>query len=150
MFNKQEAQSSRLRKTCIGVALAVSIALAPAATGGFGSGGQTTATSSSVSATVASGSASAAVPAAPSAPASPAAVITVDGAEKRGWVKPVIDWLKKNASSIIAPMKKAVGQGWATFQKWWNGISGWIRAGITTIVQGSLWEIFAGLRDYFF
>ncbi|MFC3297066.1 hypothetical protein [Clavibacter michiganensis] len=148
MFNKQEAQPSRLRETCIGVALAVSIALAPAATGGFGSGGQATAASSSVSATVASSSASSS--AALAAPSAPAAAITVDGAEKRGWVKPLIDWLKKNANSIIAPMKKAVGQGWAAFQKWWNGISGWIRAGITTIVQGSLWEIFAGLRDYFF
>ncbi|MFS4505367.1 hypothetical protein ACMA46_03930 [Clavibacter sp. Sh2141] len=149
MFNKQEAQPSRLRKTCIGVALAASIALAPAAVG-YGSGGQAAAASSSVSATVASATLSSAALVAPSAPASPAAAVTVDGAEKRRWVGPVIDWLKKNANSIIAPMKKAIGQGWAAFQKWWNGINGWIRAGITTIAQGSLWEIFAGLRDFFF
>ncbi len=71
-------------------------------------------------------------------------------AEKRGWLRPLIDWIKKNVPALWNGLVKAVKNGWNAFKKWWNSLSSWVRGGINFIVQGSVWELFAGLWGYFF
>ena len=70
--------------------------------------------------------------------------------EERLSIKPVVDWVKRNAPSILAGMKSAVRNGWNSFKSWWNGLSAWIRASISTVAQMSLNEIFNSLWNYFF
>ncbi|ROP63239.1 hypothetical protein [Curtobacterium sp. ZW137] len=65
-------------------------------------------------------------------------------------IKPIIDWVKNNASSIIPAMKSALKSGLNAFKKWWNGLASWIRAGITALGQMSVQELFSQLWNYFF
>lgn len=70
--------------------------------------------------------------------------------ENRLSIKPVVDWVKRNAPSILSGMKNAVRSGWSSFKSWWNGLAGWIRTSISAIAQMSLNEIFNSLWNYFF
>ncbi|GGL89547.1 hypothetical protein ACPROK_10585 [Glutamicibacter soli] len=71
-------------------------------------------------------------------------------AQKRISIKPVIDWIKKNAPQIWNSMKSAVKKGWNAFKKWWNSLASWIRWGIDFVASGGLWELFDALWHYFF
>ncbi|WP_144760557.1 hypothetical protein [Curtobacterium sp. 9128] len=65
-------------------------------------------------------------------------------------IGPIVDWIKRNASSVIPAMKTALRNGVNAFKSWWNGLAAWIRAGINAIAQMSLQELFSALWDYFF
>jgi hypothetical protein len=65
-------------------------------------------------------------------------------------IGPLINWVKANAPSILAPMKNAVKNGLTSFKKWWNGLASWIKSGINFIVNCSLTELFHALWNYFF
>ncbi|MFB9665989.1 hypothetical protein HP467_16965 [Curtobacterium albidum] len=65
-------------------------------------------------------------------------------------IKPIVDWLKNNASSVIPALKTALKNGLNAFKNWWNGLAGWIRAGINAIAQMSIQEMFSALWNYFF
>ncbi|WIE64650.1 hypothetical protein DEI99_015670 [Curtobacterium sp. MCLR17_036] len=62
----------------------------------------------------------------------------------------IVTWIKNNAPSIISGMKSAIRGGINNFKNWWNGLSGWIRAGISAISQMSVNELFSALWNYFF
>ncbi|MBT1675391.1 hypothetical protein [Curtobacterium sp. MCSS17_006] len=62
----------------------------------------------------------------------------------------IVNWIKKNASSIMTGMKNAVRGGINNFKRWWNGLAGWIRAGITAVGNMSVTELFSALWNYFF
>ena len=65
-------------------------------------------------------------------------------------IGPVVNWIKKNAPSIISGMKSAVRGGINAFKKWWAGVAGWIRAGVTAVVNLTISELFNALWHYFF
>lgn len=91
-------------------------------------------------------------PAAPVVPGQSEVPAPADrGASTEGLpIKPVVDWVKRNAPSILAGMKNAVRGGWNAFKNWWNGLAGWIRVSISTVAQMSLNEVFSALWHYFF
>lgn len=65
-------------------------------------------------------------------------------------IKPIVDWIRSNAPSILPTLKTALKNGFNSFKNWWNGLAGWIRAAITAIGQMSLQELFSQLWSYFF
>lgn len=65
-------------------------------------------------------------------------------------IKPIVDWLKSNAASVIPALKTALRNGLNAFKNWWNGLAGWIRVGINAIAQMSIQEMFSALWNYFF
>lgn len=82
----------------------------------------------------------------PSEPAAPTGDQSTNGIP----IGPLINWVKANAPSILTPMKNAVRNGLSSFKSWWNGLAGWIKSGITFIVNCSLTELFNALWNYFF
>jgi hypothetical protein len=62
----------------------------------------------------------------------------------------IVNWIKKNAPSIVTGMKNAVRSGVKAFKNWWNGLAGWIRTGITAVGNLSVTELFSALWNYFF
>lgn len=65
-------------------------------------------------------------------------------------IRPIVDWLKHNASSVIPALKTALRNGLNTFKSWWNGLAGWIRAGINALAHLTVQELFSALWNYFF
>lgn len=79
-----------------------------------------------------------------------ASTATDSSAQKRIPIKPIIDWIKKNAPKILDALKKALKKGWDSFKAWWNGLASWIRWAIDFLASGTLWDLFRALYDYFF
>lgn len=65
-------------------------------------------------------------------------------------IGPIINWIKKNASSLITPMKNAVKKGFTAFKNWWAGVAGWIKAAINAIASMTIQALFDALWNYFF
>jgi hypothetical protein len=65
-------------------------------------------------------------------------------------IKPIVDWLKNNASSVVPALKTALRNGLNAFKNWWNGLAGWVRAGINALAQMTVQELFSALWNYFF
>jgi hypothetical protein len=65
-------------------------------------------------------------------------------------IGPVVNWIKRNAPSIINGMKNALRSGLQSFRNWWNNTASWIRIGITTIANIGVSELYNALRHYFF
>ncbi|HYI57899.1 MAG TPA: hypothetical protein VEX66_07000 [Microlunatus sp.] len=77
------------------------------------------------------------------------ASLTTD-VQKRPSVRPIVDWLKKNARKHYDKLKAAVKKGYAAFKKWYFGLPKPIRATIAFLWSGTLWELFEALVKYFF
>lgn len=79
------------------------------------------------------------------------APIGTDGASTNGVpIGPIINWVKRNAPSLITPMKNAVKKGSAAFKRWWAGVAGWIKAAINAIATMTIQQLFDALWNYFF
>jgi hypothetical protein len=86
----------------------------------------------------------------PISPTSGTTTPTGESSTDRIPIKPIVDWLKNNASSVIPALKTALRNSLNAFKNWWNGLATWIRAGINAIAQMTVQEMFSALWDYFF
>lgn len=87
---------------------------------------------------------------APAQPAAPGSATVPETGEKRGWIRPVVDWLKRVVPSAWNSLKSWGARSWNNFVAWWNGLASWIRWTIDTIWTGTVWELYVALRDFIF
>jgi hypothetical protein len=85
-------------------------------------------------------------------PAQPAAPVSTaqETGEKRGWLRPVIDWLKRNVPAAWNALTSWGARSWNNFVAWWNGLASWIRWTVDTLWTGTIWELYVALRDFIF
>jgi hypothetical protein len=87
---------------------------------------------------------------APSATTGPSSLSHTGASTDGVPIRPIVDWLKRNASSVIPALKNALRSGFNAFKNWWNGLASWIRTGISALAQMSLQELFSQLWHHFF
>ncbi|PYY34850.1 MULTISPECIES: hypothetical protein [unclassified Curtobacterium] len=123
----------------------------------LGTIGATAASAQPVSSSSSSAVSSSAIAVAPPAASSPSTTGptgpagTTSGSSTDGVpIRPIVDWLKRNASSVIPALKTALRNGLNAFKNWWNGLAGWVRAGINALAHLTVQELFSALWNYFF
>jgi hypothetical protein len=60
-------------------------------------------------------------------------------------IGPILSVLRRLGAAVYNAALNAVRGGWAAFQRWWNGLSGWQRWLIETATGGTAWTIFKAL-----
>lgn len=86
----------------------------------------------------------------PAAPAAPVSTAAQETGEKRGWIRPVIDWIKRNVPAAWNSLTSWGARSWNNFVAWWNGLASWVRWTIDTLWTGTVWELYVALRDFIF